>query len=95
MAAEKGSTNRADGKRFELALQAILSEAHEKEGPEKWEALKDIARALVMEAKSGNIPAIKEVADRLDGKSAQSVAVTGADGGPFIVQVVSFANTDT
>lgn len=92
MAAEKGSTNRADGKRFQIALHNALQR---KNAQDKWEALTDLAEKLVDEGLNGNIVAIKEVADRLDGKSAQSVAVTGADGGPFIVQVVSFANTDT
>jgi len=89
MAAEKGSTNRADGKRFELALHQALTR---KNGQDKWAALTDLAEKLIDEGLSGNITAIREVADRFDGKPAQSVAVTGADGGPLLVQVVKFAD---
>lgn len=42
--------------------------------------LRHIAEALVKKAKEGDVPAIKEVADRLDGKVPQGVAF-GAEGG--------------
>lgn len=42
--------------------------------------LRQIAEALLNEAASGNIAAIKEVGDRLDGKSVATTELTGADG---------------
>lgn len=36
-------------------------------------ALRDVAQALVDKARSGDVPAIRELADRLDGKVAQAV----------------------
>ena len=45
-------------------------------------ALRDIADALIAEAKTGDIQSIKEVADRLDGKVPQ--AIGGSDDLPPI-----------
>jgi hypothetical protein len=49
--------------------------------------LRKIADALLREAESGNIVAIKEIADRLDGRVAQQI--TGADEGPIEVSANS------
>ena len=40
-------------------------------------ALRKVAAALIGKAESGDVNAIREVADRLDGKPAQSVELTG------------------
>lgn len=93
MAAPEGNKNGENGKRFRLALERAIAE--QSKGQDKWLALVDVAKKLVEEANNGNISAIKEVADRLDGKSAQAVAVTGADGGALVIQVLKFADTDT
>lgn len=45
------------------------------------EALQEVVVSLFTEAKTGDVQAIKEIADRLEGKVPQ--AVTGADGGPI------------
>lgn len=50
--------------------------------------LRLVARALVNAALNGDIPAIKEVNDRVDGKSPQ--AVTGEDGGPIAVIIKNY-----
>ena len=42
--------------------------------------LRQIAEALLNEAADGNIAAIKELGDRLDGKSVATTELTGADG---------------
>jgi len=47
--------------------------------------LDKIAASLVSEAVEGDVPAIKEIADRLDGKVPQ--AVTGAEGGPIALGI--------
>lgn len=45
--------------------------------------LRLVADALVAKALEGDVPAIKEVADRLDGKVPQGVALSGdGEGGP-------------
>ena len=81
MGAPVGNTNNADAKRFRLALHSAL----ERKGKDKWEALTDVAEKLIAEALEGNITAIKEVADRIEGKAVQGVELTGKDGGPVEV----------
>jgi hypothetical protein len=56
-------------KRFREALQAAVTE----EGAGGHKRLRNIAEQLVRAAEGGDIQAIKEVADRLDGKPAQTV----------------------
>lgn len=46
--------------------------------------LRNVARALFAAAEAGDIAAIREIGDRIDGKVSQ--AVTGADGGPLVIQ---------
>jgi len=90
MAAAPGSTNRADGKRFQLAVQAALK----RKGKDQWETLTDIAEKLVDEALDGNMPAIKEIADRIEGKAAQQVMLTDGAGEPLKIQLVTYAKPD-
>lgn len=52
--------------------------------------LRQIADTLIELAAQGDIQAIKELGDRLDGKPAQ--AITGADGGPLTINLVKFAD---
>lgn len=44
---------------------------------------REVVTALVAKAKSGDLPAVKELLDRMLGKPAQAVAVTDADGEPL------------
>lgn len=44
-----------------------------------------IAEALLKEALKGNVAAIKELGDRLDGKAKQAIEMTGADREPIDV----------
>lgn len=57
-------------KSFAAMLQLAINEAGKAEGTTK---LRDVADALVSKAIDGDIQAIKEVADRLDGKVPQAV----------------------
>ena len=47
---------------------------------EKAKALDEIADALIAEAKKGNVQAIKEFGDRLDGKVPQGIIGSGEEG---------------
>lgn len=67
-------------KPFRDALRMEISDA---DGDHK--KLREIAGALIDKARSGDIPAIKEVADRLDGKPAQ--AIIGGDEDDPAIQV--------
>ena len=50
--------------------------------------LRKIAEKLYEMAEAGDIQAIREIADRCDGKAAQSVAVTGDEGGPITFEKI-------
>ena len=71
---------RAFAEELRMALKA--TDAADRDG------LRRIAEALIAKAEEGDVSAIREVADRIDGKVAQ--AVTGADGEPLVVQIIRF-----
>lgn len=90
MAAPKGNNNAAKGKEWRDALVYSLENFS---GSKKGQALRDIAKALIGKALEGDITAIKEIGDRLDGKPVQAIA--GADGeSPLTIQILRFADTD-
>lgn len=61
----------------------------EKKGVDKVDALKEIAGKLLAAAMNGEQWAIKELADRLDGKSAQQLIHTGDADNPVVIQASS------
>ncbi len=70
-------------KPFRDALRRSIAEASG--DPDR---LNRIARALYSKAEDGDVNAIREIADRLDGKPAQSHS--GDDDGPPIAHVVTW-----
>jgi len=52
------------------------------------EKLRRIAERLIDKAADGDIAAMKELGDRLDGKAAQAIALTGEDGGSVKFEVI-------
>ena len=82
MARPLGSPNK--DKPFRDALRMEIKAA----GDDNKE-LREVAKTLIARAKSGDVPAIKEVADRLDGKVPQ--AHIGGDEGdnPLVVETVA------
>lgn len=72
-------------KPFRDALRMEIAEAEDNP-----RSLRKIAIKLLDQAAGGDVQAIKEVADRLDGKPAQ--AHTGEDGGPLQVIVRKFTD---
>lgn len=88
MAAPQGNKNGENGKRFKLAVQAALA----RKGKDQWEALTDIAEKLVDEALEGNMMAIKEVADRIEGKAAQSVNLGDHEGNALTIKLVQYSD---
>jgi len=70
--APKGNQNAARAKVWSAAIQRVL--ARDKEGMEA------LARALINKAKDGDIQALKEIGDRLEGKVPQAIEGTGEDG---------------
>jgi hypothetical protein len=51
--------------------------------------LRRIAEKLLALAEDGDIQAMKEIGDRLDGKPAQAVELSGSEGGPLILRLDS------
>ena len=75
-------------KPFATALRMELAAAGE-----NLQGLRRIASALLSKAAEGDIPAIKEVADRLDGKVAQAI-IGGEEDDPAISMVHIFKLPD-
>jgi ribosomal protein L17 len=50
---------------------------------------RSIAEALVTKAEDGDVSAIKEVFDRMDGKVVQENKLTGDSDAPIIIQVIT------
>lgn len=66
---------------FKDAIDRAIEKAEK--GEEGAISLDDIALALFTEAKGGNVAAMKELADRTDGKVAQGLEHSGPDGEPM------------
>ena len=80
----KGSTN--DRAWRDALRKAAFEYAEGNKGPKKIEIA---ARMMVDKLVAGDGTIMREFGDRLDGKVPQ--AVTGADGGPVIVEITRFA----
>jgi len=75
--APKGNQNGAKGRRwFEAIDKALKQYVDKKRKIEAGQALDRIAKIVVKEALEGSFWAIEEIADRLDGKAAQSLHLT-------------------
>ena len=71
-------------KPFRDALMAEIKSAGE-----DYRSLRLVARGLLRVAQRGNVAAIKEVADRIDGKVPQAL-VADEGSGPIVLQVVRY-----
>lgn len=74
-----GNQNASKGRRWLNAIEAALAKRSKAEGQKD---LVELAEKLLTACEAGEAWALKELGDRLDGKPAQSVALTGEDGGP-------------
>lgn len=63
---------------------AAIERALEKRGVSRAEALDALAEKLLKKCDEGELAAIKELGDRLEGKPAQTIQ--GPDGGPVQVE---------
>lgn len=82
MAAPKGNQNAAKGKLWNDALRKALAQ-------EDGRRLRLAAEQLLDKAADGEPWAIKELADRLDGKAFQSVELSGEEGGAIVLQITN------
>lgn len=73
MGAPLGNKNGENGKRWRMAIDTALG----KDGKDKAQALAELAEQLVIKAKTGDMSALKEIGDRIDGKSVQPMDIKG------------------
>jgi ribosomal protein L17 len=72
--APKGNRNGAHGREFAAALRAELASFQNSAiGIERGQALRRVARRLIESGIKGELPAIAELANRLDGKPSQTI----------------------
>ncbi len=65
-------------KEWRDAIRKAVHELREDaDNPKKTKAIGQLARKLVSKALTGDVAALKEIGDRLDGKPSQAVEVTG------------------
>ena len=84
MGAPIGNQNAAKAKRWSAAIDRALDRRAQKMGlRDAQEALDALAEQFLAAVEQGDISAWKEFGDRMEGKPAQAVAVTGADDGPI------------
>ena len=74
-------SGRPKSRPFKEALDRVLKE--EAKGENESGALDEVVRALYTKAKTGDVAAIKEIAERYDGKVAQAVIGGGEDDPPI------------
>ena len=77
-------------KEWRDAIRVAVNELRKDPDGKKQKALRLLARKLIDKAMDGDVVAMKEIGDRLDGKPHQSVQneVTGPDGGPVEFKMV-------
>ena len=49
--------------------------------------LDNLAKSLINKALEGDVPALKEIGDRIDGRAMQALELTGAGGGPLQIDL--------
>lgn len=85
---EKGSSGNPGGRQKEKPFRDALMLAI-KEASDDKQKLRRVAERLVDKAIDGDVPAIKEIADRLDGKVPQGVIGGDDDDQPVRFVIVS------
>lgn len=83
MAAPQGNQNAAKAKVWSAAIQRAL----DKRGVSRIEALDALAEKLLGKCDEGDLGALKELGDRLDGKPAQAVTLGGDADQPLETRV--------
>lgn len=75
--APKGNNNAVKGKRWLNAIEKALKERESK--AEQQEALVELAGKLLDECAAGNLQALQELGNRLDGKPSQTIDMKVTD----------------
>jgi len=90
--APEGNHNAAKGKRWRDAIDRALAKRSRVDAKE---ALDELAEKLLAAAENGEGWALKEVGDRIEGKPAQSVTVSGDEDNPINTKwTIEIVHTD-
>ncbi len=84
MAAPLGNQNAAKGRLWAAAINRAIASRSKREGVEILESLAD---KLIDAALDGDLPALKEIGDRLDGKPSQQIVGAG-DIGEHLISII-------
>lgn len=83
MPAPVGNQNAVKAKRWSAAIDAALAKRCKGDGIR---ALEELAEKLLQQAEAGDITALKELGDRIEGKPAQ--AITNGEDGAFRLELI-------
>jgi len=87
MAAPKGNNNAKKGAQWRSALERALARSVKDKNKTVDRGLDKIADTVVKNALDGNKEAWQEIANRLDGKHAQAVTISGDEDRPLITRI--------
>lgn len=80
---QPGNRNAANAKVWKAAVMRAL----DKTGTDRKKAIDALAAALVEKGLTGDVAALKEIGDRVDGKSAQAINLGGQEDNPIVQKI--------
>lgn len=83
MAAPIGNKNAGKNRIWAAAISQALEKRSKAEGKQMLDRLAD---ALIDKGLEGDMAALKELGDRLEGKAMQGIELTGANGGAVVIR---------
>lgn len=87
MAAPKGNTNARKGTQWREALERALARTVKSGAKTVDKGLDKIADQVVKNALAGDKDSWQEIANRLDGKHSQAIALTGDEDKPIVTRI--------
>lgn len=84
--------NPVGSKSEKIWRDAVMRAVKRRNSKEEPQALEKLADELVATALAGDVTALKEIGDRLDGKPTQQLQHSGDAQSPLVVNVVKFAD---
>ena len=82
MGAPKGNQNAVKVKPWQAAIERALAK---RSLLAKREAIDDLAERLLQKCEEGDLSALKEFGDRIEGRPAQSMTVSGDSENPLVI----------
>ena len=89
--APKGNNNAAKAKVWTAAIERALEARSKLEGKK---LMDEAAQALVDKAIDGDVSALRELGDRLEGKPGQSMTLSGDENNPVRYSVIEIKAVD-